>query len=167
MEGKDKEGKFDKGNQFWKNRSSTNGPERAFATPEILYDMACEYFEHTANSINWTEQFWVGKNAEEKKKNFPTPFTLGGLCIFLGVNSKYFNKFEERLKKRDTKEAEDFLNVIYTIRDIIFTQKFEGAAVGIYKENIISKELGLTEKTEETIVVEPSRIKWGKDEVEI
>ena len=42
----DSEKKIDKriGNQFWKFRSK-HGRDKLFATPELLWDAACEYFD--------------------------------------------------------------------------------------------------------------------------
>lgn len=72
------------------------------------------------------------------------PYTLGGLCIYLGVNTKYFNDFEKSLKD---KPNEGFSEVICTIKDIIYTQKFEGACVGAFNANLISRELGIADAT--------------------
>jgi hypothetical protein len=37
---------------------------------------------------------------------------------------------------------------IHKIEDIIYDQKFTGAVIGIFKENIIARDLGLTDKKE-------------------
>ena len=52
--------------------------------------------------------------------------TIGGLCLFLGVNSKYINEFEHNLDL-EKKQGKDFSNIVSDIRTVIFTQKFEGA----------------------------------------
>ncbi|QCW20368.1 DNA packaging protein [Flavobacterium phage FPSV-S2] len=78
---------------------------------------------------------------------------MAGLCIFLGVNTHYFNDFETNLNLK-TKKGRDFSDVIRTIKDIMFSQKFEGAAVGAFQQNIIARDLGLANKNEITHIVE-------------
>ena len=79
-----------------------------------------------------------------------SPFTLMGLCCYLGVNTHYLIDFEnslkERLKDKDDVEARGYYDVITHVREVIYVQKFEGAVVGAYNANIISRELGLAEK---------------------
>jgi len=64
------------------------------------------------------------------------PFTLNSLCIFLGVNTDYFRTFKSQLSDGE----KDFNTVITHVREVIYTQKFEGAAVGAYNANIISRD---------------------------
>ncbi len=130
-----------KGNEFWKLRSK-HGREKLFKTPELMWEAACEYFEWiVANPIS------VQDNKGTKNVNtidFIRPFTLVGLCIYLDCSSSYFRTFKSLLKKKD----KEYLTIITRIEEIIYNQKFEGAAIGIFKENIIARDLGLTEKKE-------------------
>ena len=135
------------GNQWWKLRSK-HGRDKIFATSEIMWEAACEYFTHTENEQRWNEQNWVGKEGNEVVKHHPTPFTIQGLCLFLGVNTRYFNDFEDGIKGKDDKESLGFSEVIARIRDVIFKQKFEGASTGFFNANIIARELGLIDKQE-------------------
>lgn len=147
------------GNQFWRLRSK-HGRDKLFASPELLWDAACEYFE------------WCDKNPWEKNEaiksgdlagtvmKVPTerPYTLTGLCLYLDVTSTYFFDFKEGLmdslnndKDADTQKIKDFSNIITRIEETIYTQKFEGAAVGAFNANIIARDLGLAEKKETEI----------------
>lgn len=45
-------------------------------------------------------------------------------------------------------QAEEYQAVIGWIQNILFEQKFTGAAVGVYNASLISKELGLVERQE-------------------
>lgn len=130
-----------KGNQFWKLRSK-HGRDKIFATPEILWDAACEYFEWCEENP-WEKQHWVGKDGDEVTVKLQRPFTLHGLCVFLGVNTKYFNDFEQTCGK-------DFSELCTRIKEIIYSQKFEGAAVGLYNANIIARDLGLRDNQDLT-----------------
>jgi hypothetical protein len=70
------------------------------------------------------------------------PYTLKGFCLYCGACEAWFKEF----KRRDL--SNDFIAVIHKIEDIIYNQKFEGAAIGIFNSNIIARDLGLTDKQE-------------------
>lgn len=129
------------GNEFWKKRSK-HGRDKIFKTPEILKEACEEYLEFTHRRL-LNEIDFVGKDATEVIKPHIVPFTISGLCIFLGVNTQYFDDFEDALKPETNKQDKDFSLIIHAIKDIIYTQKFEGAAIGFFQHNIIARDLGL------------------------
>lgn len=131
---------FVEGNQFWKMRSK-HGRDKIFKTPDMLWQAACEYFEYT-DSRKWKKKDWVGKDAEQVEREFDTPYTLTGLVIFLDVNSGFWSEFK--------KNNPDYSEIITRIENIIYTQKFEGAAVGMFNANIIARDLGLNDKADLT-----------------
>ncbi|MFC0183379.1 terminase small subunit [Pseudarcicella hirudinis] len=45
-----------------------------------------------------------------------------------------------------TQHQKIFLEVITRIEEIVYVQKFEGAAVGAFNANIIARDLGLADK---------------------
>lgn len=161
------------GNQFWKLRSK-HGRDKLFATPELLWEAACEYFE-------WCDRNpWLKKEAIKSGDlagtvmDVPTerPYTITGLCIYLGVSSIYFIDFKNGLiddlnndPNADTAKIKEYSRVIATIEEVIYTQKFEGAAVGAFNANIISRDLGLAEKKETEIKV-PEGIHFNFHEAE-
>lgn len=130
-----------KGNDFWKQRSK-HGRDAIFSTPQMMLEAANEYFEYQSKR-SWVKTDYKGKDNEMVEIPTSAPFTLTGLCIFLGVNTVYFNQFEKDC-------SEDFSKVITYIREVIYTQKFEGAAVGAYNANIISRDLGLADRQDHT-----------------
>lgn len=134
-----------KGNQFWKARS-THGKEKIFTSSEILWDAACEYFKWVEDNPLHKAIVYQGE-VSDKPENLMRAMTVKGLCIFLGVNSGYFIDFKDSLdlsKKNDR----DYSIVINRIREIIDTQKFEGASAGLLNANIIARDLGLADKKE-------------------
>jgi hypothetical protein len=136
------------GNQFWKLRSK-HGRGKLFADASLLWDAACEYFEW-CQANPYIEKDWVGKDAYEVKREKERPFTLQDLCLYLDCNSAYFRVFKHQLPDGE----EDFNTVITRIEEIIYAQKFRGAAVGIFNANIISRDLGLVDKKEQNVIVE-------------
>lgn len=136
------------GNKFWE-RASKHGRDRIFQTPDIMLEAACEYFNDTANNPLY-EVDYVGKDAKKVEKPHVPPFTFQGLCMFLGVNTQYFSQFENSLKGKKDELSIEFSLIITHIRDVIYRQKFEGAATGFYNANIIARDLGLTDKKDVT-----------------
>ena len=137
-----------KSNQFWKLRSS-HGRDKLFASPELLMEACSEYF-------NWCDAHpWYKVEAskspntkkEERLIKVPTaiPYTLSGLCIYLGASESWWKEF-----RKNPNLSEDFLSVITRVEEIIRTHKFTGAAVGAFNPNIIARDLGMVDKTETT-----------------
>jgi len=129
-----------KGNNFWKLRAK-HGRDKIFSSPEMFLDAAYEYLEHCdKNPWNKMEVVRTGQDAG---KLLPVPvkrpYSIEGLCIFLGITSHTFNNYEKDEKYKD------FFQVFMHIRDIIENNQMEGATVGAYNANIIARKLGLTD----------------------
>jgi hypothetical protein len=144
---------YPEGNEFWKLRSK-HGRDKIFKSPEAMLEACYEYFEHQS-SQSWNRIDFKGKDVEKVKIPTPSPFTIGGLCIFLGVNSKYFNKFKDNLD-RSKQIDDDFYHTITHVQECIFKQKFEGALVGAYNPMLVARYLGISDKQEVTARVEVS-----------
>ncbi len=135
--------KFSEGNQWWKMRSK-HGREKLFASPELLWEAACEYFQ-------WCDDNpWVSsKISENEKGSFtetrPTqrPYSKSGFYLYIGCSDSWLKEFK---KVCDA----DFLLVIERIELVIAKQQWEGASVGAFKENIISRTLGLKDTSDIT-----------------
>lgn len=145
-----------KGNQFWKLRSK-HGRDKLFASAPLLWEAAMEYFEWCDNNP-WIKKDWVGKDADEVNRPTARPYTLSGLCLYLGCNSAYFRTFKAQLPEGE----EDFNTVITRIEETLYTQKFEGAAVGAFNANIIARDLGLVDRQENKLSgsVETQQVKF-------
>lgn len=132
------------GNQFWKLRSK-HGRDKLFKTPELLWESACEYFQWCDDNP-WQRNETTIKGDKIEVKTIPTerPYTMTGLCLYLNCNTQYFNQFKHNLKEED----KDFSLVVTRIEETVYTQKFEGAAVGAFNSSIIARDLGLSEKRE-------------------
>jgi hypothetical protein len=159
-----------KGNQFWKLRSK-HGRDKLFATPELLWDAACEYFQwcedtpyHEVEQVKYSPM--KPFKGDDGEMVFPPnfvelprlrPFTIQGMCLYLDCNVLFLNQFETSLSGKTDKLSKDFSIIISRIRETIYNQKFSGAAAGFFNANIIARDLGLQEKTNVTIQ------KVGKD----
>jgi hypothetical protein len=138
-----------KGNQFWKARS-THGRKPIFASADELFDAACEYFQ------------WVDDNPLQKSIVYqgevstnPEPLmramTIEGLCIFLDIGRRTFGDYEER---------DDYSLVTEAIKNIIRTQKLEGASAGLLNASIIARDLGLKDNADVTSGGKPIQNTW-------
>mgnify|MGYP003661936888 CR=1 FL=1 len=133
------------GNQFWKARS-THGRGRIFKTPNTMQNAAFEYFDWVHNNPLEKAIVYQGVISDDTEK-LMRAMTIKGLCIYWGVNTFYLNDFIGNLDL-DKKLDKDFSQVVNTIKEIIETQKFEGASAGLLNPNIIARDLGLTDKKE-------------------
>lgn len=149
-----------KNNEFWKMRA-THGRPKIFETPEQLWQSACEYFEYM-DSKTWVKVDYKGKNI--KRVEIPTvaPYSLKGFCLFVGANERFLANFEKRCKQDKEDNNKDFIAVIQRIRDIIDVQQFEGATVGAFNANIISRKLGLIDRKDVTTDNEPLNVTFSK-----
>ena len=147
-----------KDNKFWMLRSK-HGRDKLFATPELLWDAACEYFQWVeSNPLYETKGFAF--QGVVTKETFPKmrAMTLSQLCFYLHCSDSYFRAFKSTLQEKD----KDFLTVINEIESIIYNQKFQGASADLLNANIISRDLGLTDKQE--VDVKGIVLKFDKDD---
>ena len=105
-----------KGNQFWMLRSK-HGRDKLFATPEALWEAACEYFQW-CDENPWTTRKAIQRTMPVRRKKgkrtetvneqqtqqevSPTqrPYSLTGLCIYLGTSSRWWSSFRSECMKK-------------------------------------------------------------------
>lgn len=130
---------YDPEEQFWTKRPDNM---RVFATPDELYTAAIEAF-------NWIHRHPKRKQEVFHTKGFITktystlerPFTFHLLSMVLGVSYQCLDGY----RKRD-----GFEEVMQWIDNVIYTQKFQGAATGTLNPNFIARDLGLADRSEVT-----------------
>jgi hypothetical protein len=129
-----------KGNQFWKARSS-HGRGKIFETPDELWDACCEYFEWVEENPLWEAKL-VSYQGVSKEEILPKmrAMTLDGLYFFLGISRSTWDLYQER---------DDFIAVTTEAEHVIREQKFTGAAAELLNPNIIARDLGLKDKSEQ------------------
>jgi hypothetical protein len=130
-----------KGNQFWKVRA-THGREKAFSSAELLWESCQEYFQWVEDNPLWenkVSQFQGGVVDMPVAKM--RAMTKAGLCFFLGVDETTFNRYKDC-------GDNDFRRVVHEAEQVIYQQKFAGAAADLLNANIIARDLGLSDKTQ-------------------
>lgn len=132
------------GNQFWKMRSK-HGRDKLFASPQLLWEAACDYFEWCeSNPLYETKAFAFQGMVTTEELPKMRAMTMSQLCFYLNCNEAYFRTFKAQLPDGEV----DFNTVIKDIEQIVFNQKFQGAAADLLNSNIIARDLGLTDKQE-------------------
>ncbi|MBX3241022.1 MAG: DNA-packaging protein [Chitinophagaceae bacterium] len=131
-----------KKNQFWKKRSK-HGRKLLFESPELLWKAAQEYFSWVDRNPWYRSEAIKSGNRTGDIIQVPTarPYTLSGFCLYVHASESFWRDF-----RSNENIQEGFSSVISRIEDIIRTQKFEGATVGVFNANIIAQDLGLRSK---------------------
>lgn len=136
-------------NNWWMARSK-HGRDLIFSSPILMWEAACEYFEHEKNRIDLkrTEIGWNRGNISVEQVVCVVPYTWEGLCLFFGISLSYFRtrKYEILKKAKEGKLDEvdnDFLTVMETIGSVIFKQQIDNANAGTLKESLTAKYLKL------------------------
>lgn len=140
-----------KGNRFWELRA-THGRDRLFKSPKLLWEACVGYFEW-CESNPLIEIDYVGAGGKKVKKPKLRAFTIQGLTRYLDTNTLWFNQFEDSLKDPDrvkTPRDQEFSIILTRVREIIYDQKFTGAAAGFLNPMIIARDLSLRDKQEVT-----------------
>ncbi len=130
-----------KGNNFYLQRA-WQGRKKAFKTPAELWTAACKYFKHVDDNP-WIKNEVIKTGTDAGKiLEVPTarPYTIHGLCLFIGITRQALDNYG----KKDEYKA--YFAVVEQIREVCYTQKFEGATVGTFNSNIIARDLGLVDK---------------------
>jgi len=130
---------YQKGNKLWKRREK-HGRDAHFDDYVELMEKCAEYFEWA--EANPLEELKVFQHSGEIiKGKIPKLRALSkkGLCVHLGITVRCWEDYTRR---------EGFIEACELVENFIYAQKFEGAAAALLEPGIISRELGLAEKSE-------------------
>lgn len=122
--------------------------DRSIATPKVLWGLFVEYRECVKSNPILVEDFIrggprAGRKIVQKKER---PLSWVSFEAWLGERGVIKKLDDYRYNSRGA--YSDFEEVMQLIENIIVTDKFDGASVGIFNPVIISRDLGLTDKTE-------------------
>lgn len=126
----------------WEQKASVGAP-LIFKSPEDLWSACVEYFEWVqANPLKEQKIY----NGEYYELNKARAMTLKALQLFLGIHEKTWYNY---------KDKDEFKEVCDKVADVIYTQKFELAAADMLNVQLIARDLGLKEKSEQEVTVTP------------
>lgn len=124
------------GNQHWRRRSS-HGRKPIFASPHDLWAACEEYFEWVMDNPLREEELFIHRGvASRASVEKMRAMTIGGLCLFLNIGRTTWDDYGTR---------PGFEGVVERVASVIYVQKFEGAAAGLFNPSIIARELGLSD----------------------
>lgn len=131
---------MDPSRELWQQCDPIKGAPRVFPTAEHLWEACCGYFQ------------WVEDHPLSERKAFAyqgyistedlpkmRAMTIKGLCTYLSITWQTWNRYRER---------EGFKEVCAIVDMIIDDQKFTGAAADLLNAGLITRDLGLADRTE-------------------
>lgn len=138
---------------YWDWRANTGKPKN-LRNPKQLWKLACEYFQSVDERPFKKKDFIRGGESAGTIIDIETimPYTWQGLDDYLFANG-VLAKLEDYRANKDNRYPE-FAETLSRITGIIFDQKYSGAAVGAFNASLISKDLGISEKIQQTITME-------------
>lgn len=127
-----------KGNQFWMQRSS-HGPKPIFASADELWSACCEYFEWVEdNPLYEAKAFAFQGEVTVERLPKMRAMTKAGMCLYIDLSVDAWDNYRKR---------PGFEDVTARAEQIIYEQKFAGAAADLLNANIIARDLHLRELT--------------------
>lgn len=126
-----------------------NGRPRKFTADQLLQG-AMNYFEHCNNNPIQVSEIIKGGNNAGKLTTRPVKqmFMIEGLCVYLGINTKYLAQMLDNIKDRTDEESDRLTNVIKYIHDCIRLQRVTLAAANELNPLIVSRIEGLKDSVE-------------------
>lgn len=121
--------------------------DKNIESPEKLY----EYFESYKKDCKKNprvEYVYNHRLDQQGQINREKPLTWNGLDIWLRKNG-ILSRLDDYKANKDNR-YDKYAYIIRMIGVEIYEDKFTGAAVGIFSHNIIARDIGLIDKTEET-----------------
>jgi len=129
------------GNDYWRRRLKDRGPPRAYENAEDLLDDCLEYLEWVDANPLFEDKPMSSRDGitHETITKMRVP-TIQGLTTHLGIHRQTWNKW------RDNRE--DLHDVMCAIDNAMEAIQLEGASAGLLNGQIISRLIGLVDKTE-------------------
>lgn len=123
------------------------GLHKGMDSPELLMALAELYFADVDSKPYHKNVLITGGDLAGCIVPVPQimPYTWSGFSVFLRKQGYRIDIQEYKANRRNT--YNDFADVIREISEVMYTQKFSGAAVGAFNASIISADLGLVQKT--------------------
>jgi len=132
-----------KGNRFWEQRSS-HGRNPIFSNPDTLWEACTQYFKWVDdNPLMETKVFSAYDGLRTALIPHMRAMTIAALCLYIDISEDTWSRY---------RESDNLCGVVRAAEKIIYDQKFTGAAADMLNANIIARDLGLKDKTEQAQV---------------
>jgi hypothetical protein len=114
-------------------------------TPEAMAELFLEYSKYQKDSPKF-ENIVHQKTGDIIPVPREVPLTWNGFEIWLSDNG-ILEKLDDYKANKDSRYSA-YADIITRIGKIIYQDKYNGAAAGIFNPNIIARDLGLADKKE-------------------
>lgn len=130
------------GNNLWMLRRTDRRP-RTFETPDDMAKAINSYFEWVVEHPLFENKVThhMGEQVDMTLEK-PRAMTVVALCLHLGIAPPTFNEYASK--------GPEFSELIARTKDVIYVQKFEGAAAELFSTPVIIRDLGLKDRTDVT-----------------
>ena len=129
---------------FWSGVKFKKHGEHTF-TAEELFERAKAYFAWIdAHPLQELQAFHNKGSIVSAQIPKMRAYTIEGLATFIGISSRVMERYRNGELGEDHKEVMEFID------QIMYSQKFEGAAANMMNAGFISRALGLADKREMT-----------------
>lgn len=126
---------IEKGNQIWALRiADRTGNPRLYYPDELLSRFGDYYKWVQDNPLK--RSTLVQKTGEVVEVPLGRPMSILAFCLYAGMGQNTFYQYAKQV---------EYTEVISIIKDAVYCNKFEGAAVGIFSAAIMVRDLGLSE----------------------
>jgi hypothetical protein len=124
--------------KIWQKPKRKGGCIPEFQSSEELWNAACEYFEWaTENPLIEQKPMSIAGGLVMAEIEKMRVFTFSALCLHLDCSYTSYKRW---------RTEDRFAEACERIDAVIYTQKFEGAAAGLFNSNLIMSDLGLANK---------------------
>lgn len=125
-------------NQFWRLRE-VSGRRRKFKNARALQNACDNYFQWVEDTPVLVERTGLFKGVPFRYvERFPRVMHISAMCDHIGIVESTWREWRKTRK--------DLSEVIMRAEEIIWEQKFQYAAIGVFNPNLIAMELGLKNK---------------------
>lgn len=124
-------------------RAKKVGRPKAIESPEKLWTLACEYFKEVDENPLSKDDFVKGGEHAGMRLVYrlKRPYTWMGLDNYVFRKGIVHDLSDYRINANGA--YGEFRDVVRQIDRVMYEQKFDGAAAGIFHQAIIARELGL------------------------
>lgn len=136
---------------YWQKRAR-EGQEyitkpRIIPDPQTMWELACLYFERVDETpLKKNDFIRGGENAGKTiSVDAARPYTWSGFGDFLFEKGIGGDRVIEDYRNNRRQNYNEFKPVVARIEQVMYTNKFDGAAVGTFNGNIIARALGLAD----------------------
>ena len=123
---------------------------RVFAKPETLLEAFDEYEIYIKENPWMMNELVKSGDLAGIVMEVPTvvPMTIRGYCRFIGLTYAWWKYRRKECELSEKTSEALYLSAMEEIEEGIYNHKFKGGAVGAFNANLISRDLGIAEKTE-------------------